>query len=130
MRILINAVLVAVGMLLAAMCPVAVEKMFTQRQMATSPFPLLIDMTGPFLTSVVVTVLAPKPNPILITWIALGTAAFALGDIIAIFHVRHGDANLWPIEIVISTGLAAGALCAGSIAGRFAQSTLERRYAR
>ena len=106
------------GITCAAVMPV-VETLFTARHMMNSSWPLLMMLGVPFLASLLIAVIQPNSVKATAAWIGIGAIAFLAGDAYTILRDTHDNHNLWPIELVILTGLAAGALIAGALSGRW-----------
>ena len=106
------------GAILCAAVPPVVEKRFTQQQMANSLLPLLITLAVPFLIPLILSSIHPNSMKVTAAWLVLAAVAFFAGSLCAMFSVRQSDANLWPVELVISGTLVTGALIGGAALGR------------
>jgi len=96
----------------------AMAAMYTPHQMANSFVPLAITLGIPFLLSFIVSAGRPKTSKAVACWIVLASAAFLGGDLNTILTDKGDNHTLWPIELVVLTGLGAAAMAAGVAVAR------------
>ena len=126
----VKSVAIAIGTAICAVLPGIMERSITQRQMANSSIPLLVTIIVPFVVSLVVTTVRPDKTWVTVTWIVMGTVAYFWGDVYAIFHGDVEKHTLWPIELVMLTGLVIGALVGGALLAHNRLKTNRRGKAR
>ena len=115
---LLKLVLIGIGTAVCAAVMPVMETLFTPRQMANSQVSLVIMLGVPFLLSLIVSLVPLNTLKLTTGWVMLAAAGFFAGDAYMVFTDKGDNHNLWPIELVILTGLVTGALIAGSLMGR------------